>query len=256
MSPARSSRRLTSLCITLLLWLLASPVKSETFVVVADAWDGYTHKDGTGLWFDMWRQILGPLGHTVQPRIVPYPRALEEITKGKSDITPAVYQGDLDDKHVELSIIIEQDSVDAFIIDEHFPDWQGLASLKGKTVVARLDYGYGRFLPTGAHYSEKASLQGMLHMLALGRVDAVLDYEREVTALVQETGMKPVWTLRRGVLAPSQHAAFADTPKGRWARDLFVKRMRELLANDGLVPLLKHHEVERHFYPKLNPGKP
>jgi polar amino acid transport system substrate-binding protein len=226
---------------------------ADTFTVVSDVWEGYTAPDGTGYWFELIRLVYEPLGHTLEFRTVPYPRALDEIRKGKSQITPATYRGDLDDSHTELSIVIEQDSVDAFITEALAADWRGVESLTGKRVVARLDYGYDRFLPAGVLYEEKPYLEGMLKMLALGRVDAVLDYEEEMNALRQAGSVSMAWVTKTDVLQPVEYAAFALTPEGLRARDIFRTRMREIIRDNLAAPLMQKYQLPDRYRPFVAP---
>lgn len=229
--------------------LTPARVAAETFTIVSDVWEGYTAPDGTGYWFELMRLVYEPLGHTLVFRTVPFPRALDEIRKGKSQITPATYRGDLDDSYTELSIVMEQDSVDAFITEALAAEWRGVESLRGKRVVARLDYGYDRFLPAGVLYSEKPTLDGMLNMLALGRVDAVLDYEEEVNVLRRAGAVNTAWVTRTDVLQPVEYAGFATTPEGLRAREIFRTRMAEIIRDDLLAPLMKKYQLPPRYRP-------
>jgi polar amino acid transport system substrate-binding protein len=235
------------------LGLTSLQARADTFTVVADEWEGYTQADGSGYWFDLMRLLYEPLGHTLIFRTVPYPRALEEIRKGKSQITPATYRGDLDDNHTELSVIIEQDNVDAFVLAQNFPDWRGAESLAGRRVVARLEYGYDRFLPSNIIYSEKPQLEGMLKMLVLGRVDAVLDYSADVQALVNSGAVTASWVVKPGIIQPAEYAAFALTTEGQRARAIFRSRMGEIIEGDDIQPLMDKYRISPRYRPFLAP---
>jgi polar amino acid transport system substrate-binding protein len=230
--------------------------RSETFIVVADEWEDYTAADGSGYWFDLLRLVYEPAGHALEFRIAPYPRVLNDIRKGKSHLTPATYRGDIEDSHAELSIVMEQDRVDCFVLEKNFPAWQGPSSLVGKQVGARLFYGFGRFLPEGVHYTEKPKLEGLLKMLAVGRLDAVLDYEEDVGALVRAGTLKQTWVMKPGVIQPAEYAAFAITPEGMRAREIFRQRMAVIIRDKLADPLLQKYGIPNRYRPYLTEAGP
>lgn len=218
----------------LLLMLFSSAVRSETLTLAADTWDGYTNPDGTGYYYEIADKVFKPLGYTLERKNLPYSRVIHMTKSGDIDIALGIYPTDLPPEYVASKIIVEQDAVDVAILPERFPQWQGLASLQGKSVVARIDYGYDRLLGPGVNYSEKPSLSGMLQMLMAGRVDAVADYEADIHAAEKEHNLKPTYVIKKGVMKNPICFGFGLSPKAQKARAEFETRMAELIANEEL----------------------
>src|SRR5690554_5285993 len=49
--------------------------------VVAPEWEGFTNKDGSGLYWELLRAIYEPVGITVKTANVPWNRAMKMVTK-------------------------------------------------------------------------------------------------------------------------------------------------------------------------------
>lgn len=215
--------------------LLLSPAAwSETLTLAADTWDGYTNPDGTGYYYEIADKVFKPLGYTLERKNLPYSRVIHLIEAGEIDVALGIYPTDLPPEYVASKVIVEQDAVDVVILPERFPDWQGLSSLQGKSVVARIDYGYDRLLGPGVNYSEKPSLSGMLQMLMVGRVDAVADYEADIHAAEKEHNLKPTYVIKKGVMKNPICFGFGLSPKAQKARAEFETRMAEMIANGEL----------------------
>lgn len=219
---------------TSLAWLFSVAVHAETLTLVADTWDGYTNQDGTGYYNEIVDIIFKPLGYTLERKNMPYSRVIHTMTTGSADIAMGVYATDLPPEYVATDVIVEQDAVDVAIMPKNFPDWQGVASLQGKSVVARLDYGFDRLLGPGVKYSEKPSLTGMLQMLMAGRVDAVADYEADIRAAEKEGGLKATYVIQTGVIKNPVYFGFGVTPKAKKARAEFETRMKQMIENGEL----------------------
>jgi polar amino acid transport system substrate-binding protein len=202
----------------LTLWCLSLPARAETFVVVSDQWEGHTEAGGSGYYFEMMRALYEPLGHTLEFRILPYARAMESVQEGRVEITPSVDKGDLDDALLVLDLPVGSDSKDAFVMPDRFPRWNGVESLRGKRVLARLDYGFDQFLPADVQYEEKPNLPGMLKMLTAGRADAIIDYQEDIEVAASEALLPVTWTVKPGVLSTPLYAGFSNTDKGQRAR--------------------------------------
>lgn len=221
----------------LLLLCFASAAGAETLKIVADTWDGYTNPDGTGYYNDIVNAVFKPLGYTLQIKNLPYSRAIRMVESGDADIALGIYATDLPPEYVAQDYIVEQDAVDVAVLPEKFPDWQGVASLQGKTVVARIDYGYDQLFGPGVQYSEKPSLSGMLQMLMKGRVDAVADYEADIRVAETEGKLKPTYVIKKAVVKNPVYFGFGISAKAKKARAEYEVRMKQMISSGELKAL-------------------
>jgi polar amino acid transport system substrate-binding protein len=240
------TRLLLMLCVT-----LPGLSHADAFRVANDEWERYTAPDGSGFYFDVLRQAFAGEGHTASFEIVPFERAKGNLLKGSIDVMPGVYAGDLPDAHVERRLAIEVDALDIFYLPATIPVWRGLDSLAGLRVAARNDYNLDRFLPKTVRYEEYPKVSGMLRMLAHGRVDAVLDYVFEVENAFEDGTPRLDLVMQHKVLSIPTYVAFADTPRGRKAREVFVRRMRWMLEHQTLGELYHKYSIEPSRVPRF-----
>lgn len=222
---------------------------SETLKLAADTWEGYTNPDGTGYYYEIAGKVFKPAGYTLERRNLPYSRVIHLVKSGEVDVALGIYATDLPAEYVASDVVVEQDAVDVVIMPDRFPDWQGLPSLQGKSLVARIDYGFDRFLGPGVKYSETSSLPGMLKMLMAGRVDAVADYEADIHAAEKEHKITPTYVIKKGVIKNPIYFGFGLSPKAQKARTVYLSRMREMIANGELKALYEKIGVGLDNFP-------
>ena len=77
---------LTLLCV-IPAWVLAQDesVVPGKIMLASEAWDDYTNADGSGLAWDVLRQVFEPVGITLQTRIEPYTRSVGLAQRGEVD---------------------------------------------------------------------------------------------------------------------------------------------------------------------------
>ena len=61
-----------------------APVPGK-IMLASEEWNDYTNKDGSGLAWDVLRQVFEPAGITVQTRSVPYTRSVGLAQRGEVD---------------------------------------------------------------------------------------------------------------------------------------------------------------------------
>src|SRR4051812_5094968 len=63
--------------------------------LVSEHWIGYTETDGTGLGWDLMREIFEPAGVKVEQRTEPYTRAVGLVQRGEADAWVAAYKDEV-----------------------------------------------------------------------------------------------------------------------------------------------------------------
>ena len=232
------------LCLT----LSFSCYSAQTVKVVSEGWPDYTNEDFTGFYFDILRQVFPAPQWQLEIQIVPYKRAIAVIANGEADVTPGVYKGDLK-KGLYSQHVLENDLVDAAVSHKVAANWQGISSLAGLSVVAKIGYGFDGLSDVKMKYKEKPSLKGMLQMLNSGRVAAVLDYQSGIVKTQQDAGIRPNYEIKTGVLTSAIFYGFADTKNGTMLKSHFDQRIAEMIANGELKALMVKSLGDDSRYP-------
>ena len=125
---------------------LGSTGDLKTLIVASPAWEGYTHEDGSGLYFELLRKIYQPRGIAVETLIVPWKRAKAKILNDQADCMPAAYLTPEDDRWTYPGYPMDVDYTAAVFLRRKVEAWDGLKTLAGKSVVWPRGYNFQNYL--------------------------------------------------------------------------------------------------------------
>lgn len=218
--------------------LMMNSLKAEQIVVVTDEWEGYTSKDGEGYYIDILRQIYNQPEDDLKVVIVPYARSIGMVMSGKADIVLGIYRGEMADKHLAL-YVVEQDLVDIVVSKETAQVWDGMKTLEGQVVLAKIGYAFDDITDVKMKYAEKSSLEGMVKMLSVGRAVGVLDYQADLLPLVKKEGLdKRGYTIIQSVLSSPIYFGFADNSKAEVLKTRFENGFKDLYSSGEIKRLM------------------
>lgn len=246
-------RHLRALLLGMLLslapWAAAAEGVPRQIHLVSETWLDYTNANGTGLAWDVLRKVFEPAGVKVAIQSAPYSRAVGLVKRGEADAWVGSYK--------------EEDA------DNLYPRWHfdmdhiyalGLASKPvptGDTIgqyrlVWVRGYNFGRYLPNVRDAREVQRREGILPMLEHDRVDFYIDARTEVDHVLGQTS-QPERFRRAHVAELPLYLAFARNDRAKALRDLFDKRMAELVRRGELKPIFEHWQQP---YPFTSGSKP
>ena len=196
--------------------------------VVTSTWEGYANPDGTGYYFDILQRVFPASQWQLNVQFMPFARTLYLIEHQRADMALSVYPGDI--KHSLLSDNpVEIDSIDAAVTPEIAASWVGIESLSHKKVQAMLAYRYNMLTSVPMYYEESSNMLTMLNSLNAGRIDAVLDYQKDILALVPRLKSPQKFNIIQGVIKAEAYFAFADTDKGMMLKQHFNREHKRLI---------------------------
>ncbi|MES2817933.1 MAG: transporter substrate-binding domain-containing protein [Pseudomonadota bacterium] len=202
--------------------------------LVSEVWEGHTDADGTGLAWDILRQVFEPAGVKLLIQSMPYTRSIGLVKRGEADAWVGSYRNEV--------------SGGVFYPHWHYDDDQitalGLASGPVPTMDRLGDfrlvwvrgYNYQLYLPNLIHYREIERRSGILSMLSLGHADFYLDASTEVDLLLENVTDKSAYRVTDLVRLPL-FLGFTDNPRGHALAALYDRRMQLLVKNGSLRPL-------------------
>ncbi|WP_296269237.1 substrate-binding periplasmic protein [Pseudomonas sp. UBA6562] len=238
----------------LALWLflsgaaVAAPAPAQVRLV-SEQWQDYTEADGTGLAWDVLRQVFEPAGVRVVAQSAPYSRAIGLVRRGEADAWVGSYQNESPDNlyprwHFDVDHIyalgLAKGPVPTAATIGHYR----LAWVRG--------YDYARYLPNVGDGREVQRREGILPMLEHDRVDFYIDALTEIDYVIGQSN-QPQRFRRTYIAELPLYLAFADSDAGRTLRDLFDRRMEQLVRSGELKPIF---ERWRQPYPFTPNGRP
>lgn len=233
------------LCALLAGWLLsaqATEPQAGTVAIVSEAWNDYTGEDGTGLGWDLMRIIFEPAGYKLAWRVEPYRRSVGLVQRGEAD----AWVGSYKDEQTALYPRWHYDTDHIYALSLERLPVPTLASLGSYRLAWVNGYEFQRYLPTARQYEEIRRRDGILEMLKRGRADYYIDAEQEMDYIREHAPDFSPFRLTHLIDLPL-YLGFADNARGRELRDVFDRRMDELVANDQLRPLYKRWKMPYPF---------
>lgn len=212
---------LAALCLSLLSFCAgATPNKPVVINLVTASWEGFANSDETGYYFDILNRVFPLPKWQVNVQFMPFARTLYLIESGRVDMILSVYKGDVKSSLLSENAV-ELDSIDAAVTPQIAATWVGIESLSHKKVQAMLAYRYNLLAPTPMFYEESSDMLSMLNSVNAGRIDAVLDYKKNMEALIPELRAPQTFVIIQGVLSAETFFAFANTEKGQMLKHHF-----------------------------------
>lgn len=157
---------------------------SQPIVVVTEEWEGYTNKNGDGVYWGIVDAVFTKLGVKYKRSLVPWARAEKEIRSGTADVILGAYysegQGIVFPK---WHLSVEEDLM-AVTQQEDASTWQ--SKLNNKPVVWIRGYGFEKYFKKGTLFQEVNSTKQGLKLVSVKRGLAHIDYLSAITPALKE----------------------------------------------------------------------
>ena len=230
-------------------WAVAADALPRQIHLVSEEWIDYTNADGSGMAWDVLRKVFEPAGVKVLTQSAPYSRAVGLVKRGEADAWVGSYKEEIDD-NLYPRWHFDMDHIYAL----------GLASKPVPTLATvgryRLawvrGYDYGSYLPNAHNFREIQRREGILPMLEHGRVDFYIDAQTEVDYVLGQTS-QPERFRSTHVAELPLYLAFAKNEHAKALRDLFDRRMAELVHSGELKPIFEHWQQPYPFTANSKP---
>ena len=230
-------------------WAVAAEGLPKQIQLVSEEWIDYTNADGTGVAWDVLRKVFEPAGVKVVTQIAPYSRAVGLVKRGEADAWVGSYKEENGD-NLYPRWHFDMDHIYALgLASKPVPTSQNVGKYRLAWVRG---YDYGSYLPDVHEFREIQRREGILPMLEHDRVDFYIDSQTEVDYVLNQAS-QPERFRRTHVAELPLYLAFARNDQAKALRDLFDKRMAELVRSGELKPIFEHW---RQPYPFTADSKP
>jgi len=210
------------------------PVVSPTEIrLVSEQWDEYTASDGTGLGWDILREVFEPHGVKVRTRSAPYIRSIGLVQRGEADAWVGAYQDEIEGA---LYPQWHYDTDHIYGLGLASKPTPTLATLGNYRLAWVRGYQYQRYLPNVSQYNEIQRRDNIVSMLERERADLYIDAKTEVDSVLSLAPNPEAFRVTHLAELPL-FLGFADTPRGKALRSIFDYRMDHLVHSGRLRPI-------------------
>lgn len=228
---------------------LISLVQAEEITISTESWEGYVNTSEEGFYIDLLKEVYPSPEYTLKIQFVPFKRSVKLLTSGNVDILLGAYPEDIP-RSLQSTHPVETDSISALVKKDLSEKWRGTNSLAGKRVAARLGYNFDKYLPKTSSYTEAPKLKSMMLMLKRDRTDAVLDYEKDIKLLWEETQLGDDFALINGVILELVYFGFANDRDDLKTR--FDTEFKKIYLSGKLKTLFLKHNLPAARVPEID----
>ena len=210
----------------------------KSISVVAPEWEGYTHKDGSGLYWDILRAIYEPSGIKVKTRIVPWNRALKMVSKYRTYNAIIGEYRDSEENVIFPSFPIDVEHLSLLSKKSYNHPWDGLHSLTNKRV--GWIKGFELIVESKRDFKLKEfrDIEEGIKMLNAGKIDFIIDISDEVMMASQTFKLsKEEYSINEFPVIKDIYTAFSDDNLSRALIEIYNQRIPKLVASGELAAI-------------------
>lgn len=215
----------------LLSLLLSGVSQAKSIVVTAGEWQGYTHANGSGLYFDILREALNQPDLKMHIRVSNWKRAKHSFLAGRADILICDYKTAQSGWFYPRWHLDYDPSVKVFSMTP----LKSLTELADQPVGWLLGYDFDQYLPVQVKAYEVASHAEGFQLLSHGRLKAFISYQMHVPAALQS--QLSAIELQQ---ARAMYPVFRDDLQGRLLAKAYDEGMRRLYQSGRLKTLFNN----------------
>jgi len=223
---------LIMMCAASLVLADEAPVPGKV-VLASEEWSNYTNKDGSGLAWDVLRQVFEPADITVQTRTVPYTRSIGLAQRGEVDGWVGAYR---DEASGVLYPHWHFDADHIYALGLATAPTPSLATLGNYRLAWVRGYKYEAYLPNLHRFNQIERRDSILPMLQHARVDFYIDSLTEANLVLSQSDEPSQFKLTHIAELPL-YVGFADTERGRALMAVYDRRMAALVDSGELKPI-------------------
>lgn len=239
------------IAVLLLSFFVITNLFGETIQIVTEEWEDSTNADGTGLYFDILREVYEPEGYELELKIVPYVRASRMVQNEMAHIMVGSYLDEIEDV-LYPDLYFDADDISAMYLSSNSHKWDGESSLSGTKTTFIRGYEIDGYLDVPVNVYEIDDRETALKLLDSGRVDYFLDniYELEDVLSNTEEFNSDYFTISSFKDLPL-YMIFSSNELGEELREVWNRRFNEIIQNGRLMELYSNWDYDDELYSDL-----
>jgi len=205
-------------------------------ILVSEEWANATNKDGTGLYWDIFRAVYEPVGIKTKFIIRSYKGSVSLVKKRQADavvgIHPEKIQGAISSRYP-----FAKDYVLALFKKNKIDQWNGPETLKNKKIGWIKDYSFDDYLEVPVIKKEFSKRETILRHLDNDQIDFFMDTRNDVESVLNKGIIDVTRYTVETVLELERYLIFADNKKGREFKKIFDYRFPNLVKSGEIEKL-------------------
>ena len=200
-----------------------------------------TNRDGTGLYWDIFRAVYGSMGIKTKIIIQSYNGSVSLVKQHKADAAVGIYPETIRSAmHSRYPFV--KDYVLVLFKKNRFSQWDGQQTLINRKVAWMKGYAYDKYLEVPVIKKEFHTREVILRRLDRDQIDFFMDTRNDVESVLNKGIIDVTRYTVETVLELERYLVFADNNKGKKLKKIFDFRFPHLV---------KKGEIER-LYDKWN----
>ena len=223
----------------------ANGIKVSSATFAAPEWEGYTNKDGTGLYWDVLKAVYEPEGIRLRLKNMPWARAMKLVTKYRVVDGIVGEYGDSKENLLFPEAPIDVEYLAVIYRQDSGIDWQGRDSLSGKTVSWRRDYDLIPESEMDFTLKEVVRPEKAMALIEIGDIDFFIDEYDEIENMLAAEGMdESEFVIEDLPPGKDVFTGFVNHAKSQQLIDIYNRRIKELADNGELEKIYLKWEVD------------
>ena len=219
---------------------LAGNIPGE-FIFASEERSNATNRDGTGLYWDIFRAVYGSMGIKTKIIIQSYNGSVILVKQHKADAAVGIYPDTIRGAVFSRYPFIKDYLLVLFKKDK-FSQWDGQQTLKNRKVAWMKGYAYDEYLEVPVIKKEFYTRKAILRRLDSDQIDFFMDTRNDLGSVLNKGIIDVTRYTVEMVLELERYLVFANNNKGKKLKKIFDFRFPYLV---------KTGEIER-LYDKWN----
>lgn len=204
--------------------------------MASEEWTNATNRDGTGLYWDIFRAVYEPVGIKTKFIIQSYDGSVKLVKKNQVDAAVGIYpnpvQGALFSQYPFV-----KDYVLVLFKKNKLNQWNGQESFQNKTVAWIKGYAFDEYLEIPVIKREFSSRDDILRRLDNDQVDFFLDTRNDIESVLNKGIVEVSQYTVETVLELDRYLVFANNRKGKQLKRIFDNRFPHLVKSGEIERL-------------------
>jgi polar amino acid transport system substrate-binding protein len=205
-------------------------------ILVSEEWANATNRDGTGLYWDIFRAVYEPVGIKTKFIIRSYKGSVSLVKKNKIDAAVGIYpeetKGALFSKYPFV-----KDYVLVLFKKNKLNQWNGQETLRNKKVGWIKGYSYDDYLEVPVIKKEFNRRESILRRLDKDQLDFFMDTRNDVESVLSKGIIDVSRYTVETVLELERYLVFANNKKGQELKTIFDHRFPHLVKSGEIEKL-------------------
>ncbi len=205
-------------------------------ILASEEWANATNRDGTGLYWDIFRAVYEPVGIKTKFIIRSYKGSVSLVKKNQVDAAVGIYPEEIKGALFSKYPFVK-DYVLVLFKKNKLSQWNGQETLKNKKIGWIKGYSYDDYLEVPVIKKEFNRRESILRRLDNDQLDFFMDTRNDVESVLNKGIIDVTRYTVETVLELERYLVFANNKKGQELKKIFDHRFPQLVKSGEIEKL-------------------